>query len=227
MSASMEGQQMGDVVYHTRLGIGSRMMMRDITMPELDTMFVACPLPSLDNGDKVNVAVVDATQHGRVTCHVQTCRAGIGLGEVGEGACMDGYAQSTAPLPLPDGQIPYTQHDNYITQNVDWLEISAMKPDSQRMEGREIPEAEGMKGMYNSHLLCVLPARDTDPEAPGLPRSVDPNPIGYYYRPMMASMKVSRTSSRTTWNSRQQAIPGRLFIGRPGLMPLSPAPVLQ
>jgi hypothetical protein len=175
-SYATEGQEMagGDVVYHSRLGIGNLAeRTRDEANPSMAgdegdmrqyRMSVACPLPSLEYGDMVQVAVIDGTVYDDVTCWVQTCRAGIGLGSNGQGGCMNGASSSTHYV----NQAPYTQHANYITQNVDWIAVMAKDgPGTGTEAGREM--SEGTQGKAYSHLLCTLPEQDdVSAEAPAI-----------------------------------------------------------
>ena len=184
-----EGQMMagGDVVYDSRLGIGNRRSRMD-TQDGVYNMSVACPLPSLkgddpmtpeNEADMVAVAVVDGTVHADVTCWIETCRAGIGLGPNGQGGCNGNY-MSGKSTNYTD-QAPYTQPEKYITQNVDWLNLTApMVPGTGSGEGREVPEAEGHLGKAYSHLRCTLPERDDEsPEAPNVDGDDLPQGISY------------------------------------------------
>ena len=189
MSYAMEGQMMmgtsmddgdvdGDVVYNSRLGIGNRHPRVDEAVSDGNhSMKVTCPLPSLMEGDMVAVAVVDGTVFDDVTCWIETCRAGIGLGPNGQGSCNGGYmsGKSTNYADQP----PYTQPEKYITQNVDWLNLTApMDPETGSGQGREM--SEGTQGMPYSNLLCTLPERDdVSPEAPNVDGDDLPQGISY------------------------------------------------
>ena len=92
-SYAMEGQAMsgGHVIYHDRLGIGNlAKRSHEEADPAMDDMrqfrmSVVCPLPALEMGAMVQVAVIDGTVFDNVRCRIQTCRAGIGLGGQGKG----------------------------------------------------------------------------------------------------------------------------------------------
>lgn len=205
MGLSMMG---GDVFYHPRLGIGNaaeRSREEDdprnpdpsprpgIDPPPGDTkqyrMTVACPLPSLMDGAEVAIAAIDGTVFDDVTCRVQSCVAGIGVGEGGEGGCIDGPPSSTHPagsLQTQEEPLPYSQPEKYITQNVDWFVVEApMAPDHVSKGNRREPFADPDLGEVYSHLLCTLPERDdVSPEAPGIYPSMpnrehDKNGISY------------------------------------------------
>jgi hypothetical protein len=181
-SYATEGQEMagGDVVYHTRLGIGNNAPASQPGAGEVSAedaeylMSVACPLPSLEMDAEVRVAVIDGTVFDDVTCWIQSCRAGIGLGSNGQGGCTGSYMEGKSTNYKR--QAPYTQSGNYITQNVDWLNLMApMPPEIGTGLGREVPEA-GL-GMHASSLICTLPERDDiSPEAPAI-RDGDSMPL--------------------------------------------------
>ena len=162
-----EGQEMagGDVVYHTRLGIGNGRSEMD-TPGRKYQMIVGCPLPSLMYGDEVAVAIIDGTVHDDVSCRIQSCVAGIGVGPSGEGACEDGDMRSSHVANATPGHT--TQPAKYITQNVDWLTLPApMAPDHMSKGDRHEPQVDHGKAW--SHLLCTLPEQDdVSPEAPDL-----------------------------------------------------------
>ena len=179
-SYANEGQAMagGDVVYDSRLGIGNLApRSRDEDAPAMEgdagdmrqyRMSAVCPLPALDADDTVAVAVIDATVFDDVTCRVQSCVAGLGVGPHGVGnimACATGSVRSTNARTL---QPPYTQGEKYVTQNVDWLVLSVMLPGDQPEQGLELPEP-GREDQHISSLMCTLPEQDdVSPTAPGL-----------------------------------------------------------
>ena len=156
-----------DVVSHSRLGIGNAV---PSSMGPTDAEYkltVSCPLPALEADSKVAVAVIDGTVFDDVTCRVQSCVAGLGIGlyGVGSSACSDGSERSTNSRTQ---QAPYTQGDKYITQNVDWLVLDVALPGNQPEEGLELPEP-GREDQHISSLLCTLPEQDDQsPTAPGL-----------------------------------------------------------
>ena len=166
---AMEGQGMagGDVLYHSRLGIGNTASA--MNTPDGDyKLTVACPLPALQSADEVAVAVIDGTVFDDVTCRVQSCVAGLGRDQfgVGSAACAEGTARSTNSQR---GVAPYTQREKYITQNVDWLTLHVVLPGYQPEEGLEVSEEPQRKDQHVSTLLCTLPEQDDiSPEAPGL-----------------------------------------------------------
>ena len=181
-SYAMEGQMMagGDVVYHDRLGIGNNAeRTRDEPDdPPQDTrqykMSVACPLPPLEGGTKVAVATIDATVYDSVACQIQSCVAGIkgmdGEGEGAEGECNNSpWSRQTKNEDATD---PHPSRlASYITQNVDWITISAMEPpDAESNDDRHevyVPPLAGEDyGKHWSHLICVLPERDDVSQAP-------------------------------------------------------------
>ena len=175
---AMEGQEMhamGDVVYHSRLGIGNDASRMDTPNGDYQ-MIVGCPLPSLGGDDKVAVAVIDGTVFDDVTCRIQSCVAGIGVGPSGEGECADGAMRSSHVANATPGHT--TQPEKYITQNVDWLTLPApMPPDHMTKGDRQQPQVG--HGAVWSHLLCTLPEQDdVSPEAPDLEDDEEPMDVG-------------------------------------------------
>ena len=175
-SYAVEGQMMagGDVVYDSRLGIGnnapaSRPGANGVSAEDaVYRMSVGCPLPALTETDTVAVAVIDATVFDDVTCRVQSCVAGLGVGQHGVGADMACTNGSIVSTNSRTGQPPYTQPEKYITQNVDWLVLSVELPGDQPEAGLELPEP-GREDQHVSSLLCTLPEQDDmSPAAPGL-----------------------------------------------------------
>ena len=172
---------MDDVVYHTRLGIGNTAPRMDMEQSDGDhSMTVSCPLPSLMDGDVAIVGTIDGTVFDDVTCRIQSCVVGLGIGAGGEGKCDDGSIASThanrAGFVDDSKTSPVTQGANYITQNISWLRLKA--PDVQnedRGARNEDPESDnptapgpGLGEVY-THLLCTLPEQDdVSPTAPGL-----------------------------------------------------------
>jgi hypothetical protein len=179
--------EMADVVSHTRLGIGNNAPRTDLAQTDGDhSMTVSCPLPSLGKDDMGNpdyvviVGVIDGTVFDDVTCRVQSCVVGLGIGAGGEGNCKDSTPASThanrAGFVSTAQTSPVTQGANYITQNISWLRLEA--PDVQNIDRgarNEDPESDSgvvakqSLGAVYTHLLCTLPEQDdVSPTAPGL-----------------------------------------------------------
>ena len=156
---------MDDVIYHSRLGIGnSRNRLDEEGTDGNHNMVVSCPLPSLEHGGTVEVAIIDATVFDYVSCQVQSCVAGIGVGTTGEGGCVDGPLGASNVFPPAQ-----TQGNKYITQNVDWLTLTALPMIDPTLDGGARPGPYLGKGAVYTHLLCTLPERDdVSPQAPGL-----------------------------------------------------------
>ena len=170
------------------------------------SMTVSCPLPSL-YGEVVIVGVIDGTVFDDVTCRVQSCVVGLGIGAGGEGNCKDSTPASTHAnragfLQSSDTTSPVTQGANYITQNISWIRLEA--PDVQNEDHgarNEDPESDnptapgpGLGEVY-THLLCTLPEQDdVSPTAPGLASQMrDQQGISYiqsYYVDMMDDVDV-------------------------------------
>ena len=172
---------MDDVVYHSRLGIGNTAPRMDMEQSDGDhSMTVSCPLPSLMDDDVVIVGAIDGTVFDDVTCRIQSCVVGLGLGAGGEGKCADSVLASTqfdqAGFVNDDGTSPVTQGPNYITQNISWIKLKAPDMTSINEGARnEVPESISLDdlglglGRVYSHLLCTLPEQDdVSPRAPGL-----------------------------------------------------------
>ena len=195
-SYAMEGQMMdgGDVVYHSRLGIGNNApRSRDEATPMAtdgtgDTrqyrMKVGCPLPSFEEmeGGTVIVGVVDGTVFDDVTCYVKSCVVGLGILSGGEGGCIgeDKMVSTRANLGgfYPGNPSPYTQGDNYITQNISWLKIEVGSLGNEDGGARnEVAEADGTLGKAYSHLICTLPERDDQSVAAPVLRGDDGMPL--------------------------------------------------
>lgn len=152
-----------DILYHGRFGISHVSDMR---------MYVRCPLPNLTSSDQVTVAVIDGTAKDDVTCRIQVCIPGIGVGPHGQDAdsCSEGYyANTRSNDPGNDG---YTQDELHVTQNVDLLHfkekagslmdgVPATPSYSTTAGGRRIAQS-GMNtpGVYT--LECTLPVQDMD-----------------------------------------------------------------
>ena len=169
---------MDDVVYHSRLGIGNTAPRMDLEQTDGDhSMTVSCPLPSLMAGDVVIVGAIDGTVFDDVTCRVQSCVVGLGIGAGGEGNCMDSALASThfdqAGFVSDTNTSPVTQGNNYITQNISWIRLKAPDMTSiDRNARNEVPEStdpDGSLGRVYTHLLCQLPERDdVSPTAPAI-----------------------------------------------------------
>ena len=168
---------MDDVVYHSRLGIGNTAPRMDMEQSDGDhSMTVSCPLPSLMDGDVVIVGAIDGTVFDDVTCRIQSCVVGLGIGAGGEGKCDDGSIASThanrAGFVDDSNTSPVTQGANYITQNISWIKLKAPNMASINEGARnEVPESirPDDLGRVYSHLLCTLPEQDdVSPRAPGL-----------------------------------------------------------
>ena len=183
---AMEGQEMaaGHVVYQSRLGIGNNASRMGTPNGDYN-MFVSCPLPSVDMGDQVIVAVIDGTVFDDVTCRIQTCRTGIGIGAAGSGACTGGDSVSTSAAITPAGATANTgvaQGANYITQNSDFLVLDAplqpMAPSTPSASfGLRTTQTPNIAdGAIASNLLCTLPEKDDEsPTAPAIREQTPPN----------------------------------------------------
>jgi hypothetical protein len=161
---------MDDVVYHSRLGIGNDAPRMDMDQTDGDhSLTLSCPLPSLDYGTVVIVGAIDGTVFDDVTCRIQSCVVGLGIGSGGEGNCADSTPGSTHADGAGFGaSSPFTQGANYITQNISWLKLRA--PDMTAIDAgvRQGDPEEGLGRVY-THLLCQIPERDdVSPTAPGL-----------------------------------------------------------
>ena len=112
----------GDVVYHPALGIGNDAP-SDRTPAGNYLMFVRCPLPPLMTGQQVVVAIIDNTPEDDVSCRIQSCAPGIGIGTAGEYTnCNQSPDVGSNSANASDG---YTQDKEHITLNVDFLTIEA------------------------------------------------------------------------------------------------------
>jgi hypothetical protein len=163
---------MDDVVRHSRLGIGNIAPRMAALKEDGDgdhSLTVSCPLPSLDYGTVVIVGAIDGTVFDDVTCRIQSCVVGLGIGSGGEGNCADSTPGSTHADGAGFGaSSPFTQGANYITQNISWLKLRA--PDMTAIDAgvRQGDPEEGLGRVY-THLLCQIPERDdVSPTAPGL-----------------------------------------------------------
>ena len=169
---------MDDVLRHSRLGIGNMAPRTDEAQTDGDhSMTVSCPLPSLMGDDVVIVGAIDGTVFDDVTCRIQSCVVGLGVGAGGEGNCMDSPLSSThydqAGFVTDTGTSPVTQGANYITQNISWIRLKAPDMTSiDRQARNEVPEStdpDGSLGRVYTHLLCQIPEQDdVSAKAPAL-----------------------------------------------------------